>query len=125
MTVAQTLEVVHGLMNNVRVVMNVLVLDGKASTECIRRVLGTMQQMATRCKKTPKIGSALQIRRKTTTSGAKPIEMEPPHGFSEDPSLMSGTQRFPFCGSTENRVLGRAFSFLQASDDSTASARRD
>ncbi|KAF8262609.1 hypothetical protein EI94DRAFT_1704657 [Lactarius quietus] len=36
MTVAQTLEVVHGLVNNVKVVMN----DGKASTEGIRKTLG-------------------------------------------------------------------------------------
>ncbi|KAF8262608.1 hypothetical protein EI94DRAFT_1808546 [Lactarius quietus] len=42
MTVAQTLEVVHGLVNNVKVVMN----DGKASTEGIRKTLDTMQQMA-------------------------------------------------------------------------------
>ncbi|KAH9166452.1 hypothetical protein EDB89DRAFT_218459 [Lactarius sanguifluus] len=42
MTVAQTLEVVHGLMNNVKVVMN----DGKASMEGIRNALDTMQQMA-------------------------------------------------------------------------------
>ncbi|KAF8261451.1 hypothetical protein EI94DRAFT_798460 [Lactarius quietus] len=42
MTIAQTLEVVHGLVNNVKVVMN----DGKASTDGIRKALDTMQQMA-------------------------------------------------------------------------------
>ncbi|KAH8978254.1 hypothetical protein EDB86DRAFT_3054111 [Lactarius hatsudake] len=42
MTVAQTLEVVHGLMNNVKVVMS----DGKASTEGIRNALDSMQRMA-------------------------------------------------------------------------------
>ena len=55
MTVAQTLEVVHGLMNNVKIVMNgtprlldfflahnriVIVLDGKASTDGILKALG-------------------------------------------------------------------------------------
>ncbi|KAF8273132.1 hypothetical protein EI94DRAFT_1840637 [Lactarius quietus] len=38
MTMAQTLEVVHGLMNNVKVVMN----DGKASMDGIWRALGTL-----------------------------------------------------------------------------------
>ncbi|KAF8269437.1 hypothetical protein EI94DRAFT_963395 [Lactarius quietus] len=42
MTMAQTLEVVHGLMNNVKVVMN----DGKVSMGGIWRALDTMQQMA-------------------------------------------------------------------------------
>ncbi|KAF8260065.1 hypothetical protein EI94DRAFT_1706586 [Lactarius quietus] len=37
-TIAQTLEVVHGLMNNVKVVMN----DGKASTDGIRKDLGML-----------------------------------------------------------------------------------
>ncbi|KAH9017293.1 hypothetical protein EDB84DRAFT_1566888 [Lactarius hengduanensis] len=41
-TVAQTLEVVHGLMNTVKVVMD----DGKASTENIRQALITMQGMS-------------------------------------------------------------------------------
>jgi len=55
MTVAQTLEVVHGLMNNVKVVMNgtqslfgrrrrasevVVIVDGKASTDSIHKALG-------------------------------------------------------------------------------------
>ena len=55
MTVAQTLEVVHGLMNNVKIVMNgtqrlldlllarnriTIVLDGKASTDGILKALG-------------------------------------------------------------------------------------
>ncbi|KAH9061192.1 hypothetical protein EDB87DRAFT_1576541 [Lactarius vividus] len=38
MTMAQTLEVVHGLMNNVNIVMN----DGKASMDGIWRALGTL-----------------------------------------------------------------------------------
>ncbi|KAH8996181.1 hypothetical protein EDB86DRAFT_3243480, partial [Lactarius hatsudake] len=42
MTMAQTLEVVHGLMGAMKVVMN----DGKASMDGIWRALGTMQQMA-------------------------------------------------------------------------------
>jgi hypothetical protein len=42
MTVVQTLEVVYGLVNNVKIVMN----DGKASTDGIRKALDTMQQMA-------------------------------------------------------------------------------
>ncbi|KAH9074783.1 hypothetical protein EDB83DRAFT_1869914 [Lactarius deliciosus] len=42
MTMAQTLEVVHGLMGAMKVVMN----DGKASMDGIWKALGTMQQMA-------------------------------------------------------------------------------
>ncbi|KAH9058100.1 hypothetical protein EDB87DRAFT_951911 [Lactarius vividus] len=42
MTVAQTFEVVYGLVNNVNVVLN----DGKASTDGIRKALDTMQLMA-------------------------------------------------------------------------------
>ncbi|KAF8268155.1 hypothetical protein EI94DRAFT_1208433 [Lactarius quietus] len=42
MSVAETFEVVHGLMNNVRVVMN----DGKASTDGVQKALDTMQQMS-------------------------------------------------------------------------------
>ena len=57
MTMAQTLEVVHGLMNNVKVVMNgmqrsltwlrslnqgVLSADGKASMDGIWRALGML-----------------------------------------------------------------------------------
>ncbi|KAF8261454.1 hypothetical protein EI94DRAFT_1745979 [Lactarius quietus] len=38
MTVAQTLEVVHGLVNNVKVVMN----DGKASMDGIQKALGVL-----------------------------------------------------------------------------------
>ncbi|KAH9995629.1 hypothetical protein BJV74DRAFT_987076, partial [Russula compacta] len=41
MTVAQTLQVVHGLVNKVKVVMD----DGKASTSDIRQALVTMQQI--------------------------------------------------------------------------------
>jgi hypothetical protein len=57
MTVAQTMKVVHGLVNNVKVVMNgtqtvldcltacdrvLIFVDGKASTEGIRNALGTV-----------------------------------------------------------------------------------
>jgi hypothetical protein len=59
MTVAQTLEVVHGLVNNVKIVMNgmqsflcgslprnssiiVFVIDGKASIDGILQALGTV-----------------------------------------------------------------------------------
>jgi len=56
----------------------------------------------TSCKRTPKIGSALQIRRKTTTLGVKSIETEPAHGFSKRASSIGGTRRDPFCGSMEN-----------------------
>ncbi|KAF8267647.1 hypothetical protein EI94DRAFT_1786301 [Lactarius quietus] len=38
MTVAETFEVVHGLMNNVKVVMN----DGKASTDGVQKALGML-----------------------------------------------------------------------------------
>ncbi|KAN0135083.1 Ankyrin repeat-containing domain protein [Lactarius tabidus] len=41
MTIAQTLEVVHGLVNNVKVVMN----DGKRSVDGIWKALDTMQQI--------------------------------------------------------------------------------
>jgi hypothetical protein len=41
MTVAQTLQVVHGLVSNVKVVMD----DGKASTSDIRQALVTMEDM--------------------------------------------------------------------------------
>jgi hypothetical protein len=41
MTVAQTLEVVHGLVNNVKIVMN----DGKASTDGILKALGTLDRL--------------------------------------------------------------------------------
>src|SRR6266702_630258 len=56
----------------------------------------------TSCKRTPKVGSALQIRLKTTTLGVKFIEMEPAHGSSKRTSSLSGTRRVPFCGSMEN-----------------------
>ncbi|KAH9017295.1 hypothetical protein EDB84DRAFT_694478 [Lactarius hengduanensis] len=46
-TVIQTLEIVHGLVNNIKVVMD----DGKASTENIRQVLVTMHEMATEINK--------------------------------------------------------------------------
>jgi len=57
---------------------------------------------ATNCKRTPKIGSVHQTRRKTTTLDAKSIEMEPPLGSSKSASSLSGTRREPFCGSMEN-----------------------
>ena len=53
-------------------------------------------------RRTPKIGSALQIRRKTTTSDAKSIEMEPLRGSSKEPYSLSGTRKVPFCGYMEN-----------------------
>ncbi|KAH8979990.1 hypothetical protein EDB86DRAFT_3248186, partial [Lactarius hatsudake] len=42
-TVAQILEVVHGLVNNVKIVMN----DGKASTDSIRNALGMLLPRST------------------------------------------------------------------------------
>jgi hypothetical protein len=56
----------------------------------------------TSCRRTPKIGSALQIRRKITTSDAKFIETELLHGSSKGAPLLSGTRTVPFCGSMEN-----------------------
>jgi hypothetical protein len=66
MTVAQTLEVVHGLVNNVKIVMNgkqsflcrlqthnrriiVLVIDGKVSTDGILRALGNAFSVFSEC----------------------------------------------------------------------------
>jgi translation elongation factor EF-1beta len=47
MTVIQTLEVVHGLVNSIKVVMD----DGKASSENIRQALVTMHEVATEINK--------------------------------------------------------------------------
>ncbi|KAI9435161.1 hypothetical protein H4582DRAFT_2080077 [Lactarius indigo] len=47
MTMAQTLEVVYGLVNNVKVVINgVTIADGKASVDGIGKALDMMQQIA-------------------------------------------------------------------------------
>ena len=45
----------------------------------------------TSCRRTPRIGSALQIHQKTIISGAKSIEMEPLHGFFKEAPSLSGT----------------------------------
>jgi hypothetical protein len=53
-------------------------------------------------KRSPKVGSALQIRRETTTLDVKYIEMEPAHGSSKRMSSPSGSRRVPFYGYMEN-----------------------
>ena len=57
---------------------------------------------ATIYKRTPKVGSALQIRRKTITLDVKSIEMEPAHGSSRTKSSVSGSRRIPCYGFMEN-----------------------
>ncbi|KAH8980601.1 hypothetical protein EDB86DRAFT_2979759 [Lactarius hatsudake] len=129
---AQTLEVVHCLVNNVRVVMDgvqhflsyfwsfnrrVVMVDGKLSIDGIWKALDAMQQITndinkmrrslltcsatmrwwrscylqvTSCKRDPKVGSPLQIRRQTSTSRVKSIKTELPRGFSREASLVNG-----------------------------------
>ena len=53
-------------------------------------------------KRTPNVGSALQIRRKTTTLDIKSIRTKPAHGSSKTMSSLSGSRRTPFYGSMEN-----------------------
>jgi hypothetical protein len=90
-------DTMHQMANDINKMRRSLSIDDPiVSKQRLHELQGTS------CRRTPKIGSALQIRRKTTISDAKFIEMEPLNGFSKVASSLSGTRRAPFCGSMEN-----------------------
>ncbi|KAH9991658.1 hypothetical protein BJV74DRAFT_413949 [Russula compacta] len=109
-TAAQTLEVVYGLMHNMRVVMD----DGKASADSVRDALELMQKMASDINRLKREMLQQDIRRwlshgKITTSPANRATTGLRSGSSMATPSRNGNcpDRVPFYGFMANRGPGK------------------
>ncbi|KAN0103967.1 hypothetical protein V8E52_011451 [Russula decolorans] len=101
LTAAQILEVVHGLVQNMRVLTD----DGKTSLDCVRNTLETMNQIASDMNKSKRDKLQRDVRK----------WLSPPDPWKNQ-NIARGSQ---YSGTAEWFVQGNTFSAWKASDPSS------